>query len=59
MRSALSSLDGGSMTLLIACLLIYHFDMEWWWYAIAGLVWLSHLKFWPNRKVIANKLLKP
>jgi len=47
------------MTLLIACLLIYNFDMEWWWYAIAGLVWLSHLKFWPNRKVIANKLLKP
>jgi len=47
------------MTLLIACLLIYHFDMEWWWYAIAGLVWLSYLKFWPNRKAIANKLLKP
>jgi hypothetical protein len=47
------------MTLLIACLLIYHFGMEWWWYAIAGAVWLSHLKFWPNRKVISTKLLKP
>ena len=39
------------MTLLIACLLIYHFDMEWWWYAIAASVWLSHLRFGPSRKL--------
>ncbi len=31
------------MTLLIACLLIYHYGMEWWWYAIAGGVWVGHL----------------
>jgi len=31
------------MTLLIACLLIYHYDMAWWWYAIAGTVWAGHL----------------
>jgi len=27
------------MTLLIACILIYHFDMSPWWYAFAGLLW--------------------
>ena len=31
------------MTLLIACLLIYHYNMEWWWYAIAGAIWAGHL----------------
>ena len=33
------------MTLFIACLLIYHFDMDWWWYAIAALIWISHVSF--------------
>lgn len=27
------------MTLLIACLLIYNFHMEWWWYGVAGGLW--------------------
>jgi len=27
------------MTLFIAALLIYHFDMAWWWYAIAVTIW--------------------
>lgn len=31
------------MTLLIACLLIYHYDLAWWWYAVAGVIWLGHL----------------
>lgn len=31
------------MTLLIACLLIYNFHMEWWWYGVAGITWGSHL----------------
>jgi hypothetical protein len=31
------------MTLLIACLLIYHFDLASWWYAVAGVTWLGHL----------------
>jgi len=30
------------MTLFIACLLIYHFDMEWWWYVIAFAIWVAH-----------------
>lgn len=30
------------MTLFIACLLIYNFHMEWWWYGIAGVLWLIH-----------------
>lgn len=27
------------MTLFIACLLIYNFGMEWWWYGIAAAIW--------------------
>lgn len=27
------------MTLLIACLLIYNFDMAPWWYAVAAIIW--------------------
>jgi len=26
------------MTLLIACLLIYNFDMSGWWYLVAGII---------------------
>ncbi len=29
------------MTLLIACLLIYHMDLSGWWYGIAGVIWLA------------------
>jgi len=29
------------MTLLIACLLIYNFNMAGWWYALAGVLWLG------------------
>ena len=31
------------MTMLIACLLIHHYDMAWWWYAVAGITWIGHL----------------
>lgn len=34
------------MTLLIACLLIYHFDMAGCWYAVAAGIWLLELKSW-------------
>ena len=27
------------MTLFIACLLIYNFGMEWWWYLVAAIAW--------------------
>jgi len=27
------------MTLFIASLLIYHFNMPFWWYAIAAAIW--------------------
>jgi hypothetical protein len=27
------------MTLLIACLLIYHMDLSGWWYAVAAGIW--------------------
>ena len=33
------------MTLLIACLLIYNFQMQEWWYAVAGVIWIGH--HWP------------
>lgn len=29
------------MTLLIACLLIYHFNMSAWWYAVAAILWIA------------------
>lgn len=29
------------MTLFIACVLIYHFHMAWWWYAIAAGIWAA------------------
>lgn len=31
------------MTLLIACILIFHFQMPAWWYAVAAVVWIGHL----------------
>ncbi len=31
------------MSLFIACVLIYHFDMEWWWYAVAVVIYGGHL----------------
>jgi len=30
------------MTLFIACLLIYHFNMDFYWYAIAVAIWMTH-----------------
>jgi hypothetical protein len=36
------------MTLFIACLLIYHYGVAWWWYGIATLVWLAHLALMSN-----------
>lgn len=27
------------MTLFIACLLIYHLNLDWWWYLIAAVLW--------------------
>lgn len=32
------------MTLLIACLLIYHMDLSWLWYAGATVIWFGHLQ---------------
>ena len=32
------------MTLFIACLLIYHYDMEWYWYVVAVVIWVSHVE---------------
>ena len=31
------------MTLFIASLLIYHYNMGWVWYGVAGAIWLTHL----------------
>lgn len=33
------------MTLLIACFLIYHMNLDSWWYAVAVFLWLAHLVF--------------
>ena len=34
------------MTLFIACLLIYHLNMEWWWYGVAIAIWIVHWFPW-------------
>jgi len=36
------------MTLFIACILIHHFAMAWWWYPIAVAIWLLGfvLQYW-------------
>ena len=31
------------MTLFIACLLIYHYGMDWVWYGVAVAIFLGHL----------------
>jgi len=31
------------MSLFIACVLIYHFEMEWWWYGVAVVIYAGHL----------------
>lgn len=31
------------MNLLIACLLIHHMELQWWWYAIASALWVGSL----------------
>jgi hypothetical protein len=31
------------MSLLIAGILIYHFDMDWWWYPLAVGIWAGHM----------------
>lgn len=31
------------MTLLIACLLVYHLNMPWWWYVVATIIWLAKM----------------
>lgn len=33
------------MTMFIACLLIYHFNMDWWWYGVAAALWAIQLFF--------------
>ncbi len=33
------------MTMFIAGLLIYHFNMDWYWYGIAAALWAAKL-FW-------------
>jgi len=33
------------VTLLIACILIYQFNMDWWWYGVAIFVYLGHIYY--------------
>ena len=33
------------MTLFISFLLIYNFNMDWWWYGIATAIWVTHFGF--------------
>jgi hypothetical protein len=33
------------MSLLIACMLIYHYQLEWWWYLYAGLIYYGEAQY--------------
>ena len=33
------------MTLFISFVLIYNFNMDWWWYGIATAIWVTHFGF--------------
>lgn len=41
------------MSMLIACLLIYQLNLEWWWYGVAFACWWGHLLF---HSALAGKL---
>jgi hypothetical protein len=40
------------MTLLIACLLIYNYNMPWWWYIVAVVIWGVHLLSTENKALV-------
>jgi hypothetical protein len=42
------------VTLFIACLLIYHFDMSGWWYAAALVAWLGHAFVQPTIQALLD-----
>jgi hypothetical protein len=43
------------MTLFISFLLIYNFNMDWWWYGIATVLWVGHFGF-TQRKRFASSI---
>lgn len=30
------------MTLFLACIFLYQFEWPWYWYPLAGIIWLLH-----------------
>ena len=42
------------MTLFIACLLIYNFNMSAWWYAVAAGIWV--FRAWAIDKAIRSNI---
>ncbi len=42
------------MTLFIAFLLIYNFDMDWWWYGIATALWMGHFVFTGRKRFTSS-----
>jgi len=47
-----NSINLHAMTLLICCLLIYHFGLPWWLYLVSALLWgsemLIKIVFWSS-----------
>lgn len=43
------------MTLVIACALFYHFEMEWWWY-VTALGWYALEDYW--RRELLNTFMR-
>jgi hypothetical protein len=41
------------VTLFISFLLIYNFNMDWWWYGIATAIWVTHFAFGMRKRFAA------
>jgi hypothetical protein len=45
------------MSLLIGCILIYHYDLGWWWYAVAaGWYWVEWQRHWDYYSDLQKRL---
>ncbi len=47
------------MSLLIACLLLTHMGMPWYWYGIAAVVWLMHIAYLSGIKSKIEEAFRP
>jgi hypothetical protein len=50
-----------TMSLFIACVLIYNFKMVAWWYVVAAIIWIARLSYldlkWTRAMAVLDELL--